>query len=78
MRRLYNVGDAVMLLFGPPQMSVGVTPELRRLEERVFYVSKVRTKHNYTLYELEGCISKKGVPFTITADWMAPYHEVAR
>ena len=76
MRRLYNVGDAVMLLFGPPTSRVGVTPELAKMEERVFYVSRIRTLHNHTLYELEGCVSKMGVPFTVTADWLAPYHEV--
>ena len=78
MRRLFEVGDPVMLLFGPLTARIGVTPELSRMEERIFYISRIRTLHNHTLYELDGCVSKKGVPFTITADWMAPYHEVAR
>lgn len=78
MNRLYNVGDAVMLLFGPEIMSLGVTPELRQMEERIFYVSKVRTISTHAVYELEGCKSKAGVPFTITADWLMPYNEVRR
>lgn len=76
MNRLYNPGDAVMLLFGPD--ALGVTPELRQMEERIFYVSKVRTVNTHAIYELEGCKSKAGVPFTIMADWLMPYNEVRR
>jgi len=78
MRRLFEVGDPVMLLFGPLTARIGVTPELSRMEERIFYISRIRTLHNHSLYELEGCVSKRGVPFTITQDWLVPYHEVSR
>lgn len=76
MNRLYNPGDAVMLLFGPD--TLGATPELRQMEERIFYISKVRTISTHAVYELEGCKSKAGVPFTIMADWLMPYNEVRR
>ena len=78
MKRLFKVGDPVMLWFGSVNARVGVTPELAQMEERIFYVSKAYTLKNHTLYELDGCKSKKGVPFTISADWLAPYHEVGR
>ena len=78
MKRLFEVGDQVMLMFGPLCARLGVTPELSKMEERVFTISKVKFVHNFTIYELDGCVSKKGMPFTISRDWMIPYREARR
>lgn len=78
MTREFKIGDPVMLMFGPPSAQVGVTPELKEMEERIFYIKKIKSMYNTAMYELEGCNSKAGVPFSICKDWIVPYHEVRR
>lgn len=73
-------GDLVAVTFDAPG-DVGITDEMKQFEGGIYKVSKVRysptrmTRFAYT-YELDGCVSSKGVPFTFTRDWIAPIREV--
>ncbi len=69
---MINIGDMVMLAFGPMSAQLGVTPELRQLEERKYRVKSYRWLGGKLIYELDGCKSKAGIPFTITEDWIVP------
>ena len=70
----YHVGDLVVLTFGSPG-KVGITKGMLQYKDKMFRVSKVRpapvraTTYSET-YELEGVVSRMGVPYTITGDWM--------
>lgn len=69
-----KVGDFVVVTFDAPG-DVGITDEMRQYKGGIYKVSKVRysptrmTRLAYT-YELDGCVSSKGVPFTFTSDWI--------
>ena len=72
--REFNVGDLVAVTFDAPG-DVGITDEMIQFKGRIYKVSKVRcsptrmTRYAYT-YQLDGCVSSKGVPFTFTSDWI--------
>ena len=69
-----KVGDHVLVTFNAPG-DVGITDEMKQFKGGIYKVSKVRysptrmTRFAYT-YELQGCVSSKGVPFTFTSDWI--------
>lgn len=75
---MYQVGDVVLLDFGPLSAQLGVTPELRQFQERKFRINKVSHFGAQPTYELEGCVSRMGVPFTISHDWCFLVREVGR
>ena len=70
----FKIGDTVLLTLDSPG-PVGITDEMKQFEGKIYKVSKVRysptrmTRFAYT-YELDGCVSSKGVPFTFTSDWI--------
>lgn len=69
-----KVGDFVVVTFDAPG-DVGITDEMKQYKGGIYKVSKVRysptrmTRLAYT-YELDGCVSSRGVPFTFTSDWI--------
>lgn len=76
----YKVGDYVKLTLDSPGY-VGIVKELERLKGRTFRISKAKLSPTKAtnfkvMYELDGCTSKMGVPFTITSDWLQPAAEV--
>ena len=75
---MYQVGDKVILNFGPLSTQLGVTPELRRFEERQFRIKKITATGVVPTYELDGCVSKMGIPFTVVHDWCCLVREVGR
>lgn len=72
--REFHTGQLVVLTLDSPG-PVGITDEMRQYKGEIHKVSKVRysptrmTRLAYT-YELDGCVSSKGVPFTFTSDWI--------
>ena len=80
-----KVGDPVLLTLDSLG-AVGITEGLKRYKDRRFRISKiVRVIPVNKLpgcrgcyYELEGCVSPKGVPYGITSDWMRKITEVRR
>ena len=84
MREL-KVGDPVLLTLNSPG-AVGITEGLKRYKDRRFRISRIiRVIPVNKLpgcrgcyYELEGCVSPKGVPYGITSDWMQKITEVRR
>ncbi len=80
-----KVGDPVLLTLDSPG-AVGITEGLKRYKDRRFRISRiVRVIPVNKLpgcrgcyYELEGCVSPKGVPYGITSDWMQKITEVRR
>lgn len=72
-----------MLRLDPnPLTSLGITPGMRKWDECIFTISKIkRSKHpsiNGPVYfELEGCVSEYGVPYAITRDWIVPTRTLA-
>ena len=80
-----KVGDPVLLTLDSPG-AVGITEGLKRYKDRRFRISKiVRVIPVNKLpgcrgcyYELEGCVSPKGVPYGITSDWMQKITEARR
>ena len=75
----YEVGDLVLVTFDSPG-KVGIEKGMLQYKDKIFRVSKVRpapvraTTYSET-YELEGVVSRMGVPYTITRDWMQPVME---
>ena len=81
-----KVGDLVLLTLDSPG-SLGITYELERFKDRKFRISKIRQVHpggktspwfRGIYYELDGCVSEKGVPFAVTEDWLMPMKELKR
>jgi len=81
-RQLFE-GDEVMLVLDPnPLTSLGITPGMRKWDGCVFNISKIKySKHpsiNGPVYfELEGCVSEYGVPYSICRDWIVPTRSLA-
>jgi len=76
MRNQFKIGDTVMLMFG--SQTIGTTRELRKFDEQTFKISKAgRIAGVMPTYELDGCVSKAGTPFTIIEDWLVPCREVS-
>ena len=69
-----KVGDVVRVTYDASG-DVGITDEMRQYKGNTYKVTKVKysptrmTRLAYT-YELDGCVSSKGVPFTFTIDWI--------
>ena len=80
-----KIGDPVLLTLDSPG-AVGITAGLKRYKDRRFRISKIvrvipvnkLTGCRGCYYELEGCVSPKGVPYGITSDWMRKITEVRR
>ena len=80
-----KVGDPVLLTLDSLG-AVGITEGLKRYKDRRFRISRiVRVIPVNKLpgcrgcyYELEGCVSPKGIPYGITSDWMRKITEVRR
>ena len=72
-------GDFVVLTFDSPG-KVGIEKGMLQYKDKIFRVSKVRpapvraTTYSET-YELDGVVSRMGVPYTITGDWIQPVME---
>ena len=69
-----KVGDVVRVTYDASG-DVGITDEMRQYKGNTYKGTKVKysptrmTRLAYT-YELDGCVSSKGVPFTFTGDWI--------
>ena len=83
--RILQVGDPVLLTLDSPG-DLGITDGLKRYKDRRFRISRVGTIAPKTgspwyrgiYYELDGCVSEKGVPYAITEDWIQPIRELKR
>lgn len=78
-----NKGDAVLLTLDGASdpinlSSVGITPHMRKYRDRQFKISKVKVFGGVALYELEGFVSEKGVPYTVTPDYITPIRPLRR
>lgn len=73
-----NIGDKVILALNSPG-SVGITDGLRKFKDQEFIVKRVVYTTDKGMwrfvYELDGCVSSKGVPFTFTSDWIRRVEE---
>lgn len=76
----FRVGQEVYLTLdsiGP----VGITEGMRKYRGRKFRISNYKSltgeaaTNRHCYYELEGCVSKYGVPYSITPDWIVPARE---
>ena len=79
--REFKTGDLVLLTLSSPG-TVGITRGLLEYKDRKFRVEKVKelkagTATNRSVYyELSGCVSKYGVPYAVTGDWIVPVKEI--
>lgn len=69
----YQVGQKVLLIL--PEGERSTMPEgLKKWHEVSFRISKVCKRRNgnhlETYYELRGCKSQEGVPYSIDPDWL--------
>lgn len=70
-----RVGDKVLLTLRTPG-PVGITSGMWRYQDKEFIVSRIKSivpdgKHRggiETYYELDGCVSDKGLPYAVTYD----------
>ena len=63
-----NVGDKVLLQLGS---AFDEAPKgLRRWDECTFIVSRAVTKSSMHYYELKGCKSSYGIPYTVMEEWI--------
>lgn len=80
MREL-KVGDPVLLTLNSAG-KVGITDGMLKYKDRRFRISRVvrlGTGMGYMrdeYFELEGCVSDKGVPYGITPDWLMPIRDI--
>ena len=83
MQRQLFEGDEVMLRLDPnPLTSLGITPGMRKWDECVFRISKIKYSNHPSIngpvyFELEGCVSEYGIPYAVTRDWIIPTRSLA-
>lgn len=71
----FKVGDPVLLTLDSPG-PVGITEGLKHYQDMRFRISRVRTIQGGkavtrgTYYELKGCVSDKGIPYSFAGDWL--------
>ena len=76
----FRVGQKVYLTLDSPG-KVGITPGIRPYKDGQFRISKMKALRGVGVtnvkvyYELKGCVSKHGIPYSVTADWMVPAGE---
>ena len=76
-----QVGDPVLLTLDSPG-KVGITMGMWKYKDRRFRICKVKklfgggATNVGTYYELKGCVSKHGIPYSITPDWVRLIKEV--
>lgn len=81
--RDYKVGELVTLTLDSPG-SVGITEGLKRHQGKVFRIKKtigLRISESgwyEPYYELAGCVSRAGIPYAVTGDWIRPMRESRR
>lgn len=69
----YKCGQKVMVILDAAQY---ITNDMKSFNQQVFRISRVRhlkqhgTTHYWTYYELDGCESEKGVPYSFSGDWL--------
>ena len=51
-------------------------PGLRDLDGKVFEIDSIHYIYGIAVYELKGCVSPKGIPYTIHGAWILPENEV--
>ena len=82
-RELYE-GEEVLLLLDPNDL--GVTPGMMKWNECSFRISKAvystdrgnpAGRNGIIYFELEGCVSEYGVPYSIVRDWIVPVRSLA-
>lgn len=71
----YEVGDEVLFSLGAVDYERYATPGMRhwdgcRFKVRAKRVLTVQPNNRYITYELERCISPKGIPYTILPEWL--------
>lgn len=69
----FKNGDAVMLAF---RSTSGMPKDLADLNGQIYRVDKATC--GGMAYELIGCISRAGVPWTLHEDWLVPMREDKR
>ena len=69
-----ELGNLVLLTLDSPG-KVGVTQGMLKYRGWKFRISRIKKLKLGTYYELGGCESKYGVPYTITRDWVRPMVE---
>lgn len=84
MQRELFEGDEVLLLLDPHEL--GVVPGMMKWNECSFRISKavyssdrghpVGTK-GVIYFELEGCVSEYGIPYSILREWIHPQRTLA-
>lgn len=62
----FEIGERVKVV--PKAESTAVS--IRKFEDHVFTVSKVKWFKTTRYYELQGCVSEKGVPYSFAGDWL--------
>lgn len=77
MRKEFQIGDEVTLVLTPTL--IGIVPEMWKYDGQTFRISRICYKKlkefakGAVYYELEGCVSEAGVPFSILREWIYPY-----
>ena len=69
----FKPNDLVLLTFRPTEF---MPDGLVEMNDKKFYVAKPVLKG--MAYELIGCVSRAGVPYTIAEDWLVPIKEGKR
>ncbi len=84
MQRELFEGDEVLLLLDPNEL--GVVPGLLKWNECVFKISKAvysadrghpAGRNGIIYFELEGCVSEYGIPYSILREWVHPQRTLA-
>jgi hypothetical protein len=75
MQRELREGDEVMLKLNP--LTVGITKGMWKWDECIFRISKVKYSNHPSIngpvyFELEHCVSEKGVPYAVLREWIFP------
>ena len=62
----FVIGDRVMVV----PKSESTATSIRKFEGHIFAVSKVKWCNTTRYYELKGCVSDKGIPYSFAGDWL--------
>lgn len=75
-KKMNGKGSKVLVNF--PTDSIGVMDEMRKLQGKEAVISEVHMTPKYgTMYALEGCKSKAGLPYWFLPEWLTPVGEGA-
>lgn len=72
-RTEYKTGQKVCVILDGSKF---ITDKMKYFNHQTYHISRVRhlkqrgTTHYWTYYELEGCVSEKGVPYSFVGEWL--------